>query len=708
MRDYRKEQFISRFKNSNINRTEAERKYKLKVEEEEELERRRIFEAMNSRAVQEALQAGGASAAVGGSTESYQLVGENILVYFRSQTTSTYQVLAFNYADNKISGPTDLGIESSASINDSHIITGKGSLVYGEGPVESYIWYAFLDINGAIIEQDTVYTNEGWGTNDPEGNAVAIYYIQNDTAHVKWWTGNSSSINSCEIPDCNGSLNMGNTSHDDSMEDGTINGMDGNLNRWSFLPNGEFYNITEAINSGGERVERYATYSHGNFYAILYSNPGEDYYTALRFLTNKGVILQTMDLTASYNFTEYSTGFYGDNKFYIDLHSESDLDVPHYYVVYNGNTDTIITKEDPRGINFNGDTRYSIEYEGGYQKSAERLTNGDVIVFSPDDGSDLGFDGKFNRYHYIKFHALIGNSNEFVTYEHANDGEEEFKYRADLSYAGNPAFIVKQEDSNFVKIMTLKQTGADFHLTDINYSDARDGDLEIHEIGDNIWIQSFNNDTNERNFRTYTKEGVLIDSLNLSGSLDWNRSGSSVWIIDHSNDQTYYSTDGNFNMLDADYFNSNDIDSCVHSEDGSYYSNIFAYGEGYLESTPGIIISKNGVSPEITLADSRYGDWSGRITPNYAIWLAKNIGGTYTISVYSLNGTLLLHTDLGVESYNNFNTVGDRVYFTSYVGDHFRTWMIKGSQIQYVDAITEAEANDYTLEYNDWVYDDCD
>ncbi len=708
MRDYRKEQFLNRFKNSNISRAEAERKYKLKIEEEEELERRRIFEAMNSQALQEALQAGGASAAVGGTTESYQVAGENVLVFFRSQTTSTYQVLAFNYTDNKISGPTDLGIESSADLNNNLIISGKGSLVYGEGPGSTYLWYAFLDINGAIIEQETVYDTDGWGTNDPEGNAVSIYYIKNDTAYLKWWTSNSSSINSCEIPDCNGSLSMGNTSHDDSMEDGTINGRDGNLNRWSFLPNGEFYNITEAINSGGERVERYATYSHGNFYAILYSNPGEDYYTALRFLTNKGVILQTVDLTASYNFTDYSTGFYGDNKFYIDLSAEGDLNVPHYYIVYNGNTDTVITKEDPRGVNFNGDTRYSLSYEGGYQNDAERLTNGDVIIFSPDDGSDLGYDDNFNGYYYIKFHALIGNSDEFVTYEHTNDGVDEFRYKADLSYAGNPAFIVKQEDSSFVKIMTLKQTGAEFHLTDINYADAQGGNLNIAELGDNIWIESFNTNTNEWNFRIYTKEGVLIDSLNLAGTINWDLTGSSVLIRDQSNNQTYYSTDGNFNMIDADYFNTNTIDTCVYSEDGSNYSNFFAYGEGYTSSTPGIIISKNGVSPEITLADSSYGNWSGRITPNYAVWFAQNSSGIYTISVYALDGTLLQHTNLGVGSYDNFNTVGDRVYFTANVEGYYRTWMINGSEVQYVDSITESEANDYNFrEFNDWPYDDC-
>ena len=88
MRDYRKEQFISRFKDANISRTEAERKYKLKVEEEEELQRR-MFEAMNSQAVQEALEAGGASAAVGGTTESFQLVGNNHFIYFRSFTCRT-------------------------------------------------------------------------------------------------------------------------------------------------------------------------------------------------------------------------------------------------------------------------------------------------------------------------------------------------------------------------------------------------------------------------------------------------------------------------------------------------------------------------------------------------------------------------------------------------------------------------------------------
>lgn len=58
MRDYRKEQFINRFKNSNISRTEAERKYKLKIEEDKELERKRVFEAINSFIMHEVLQAG--------------------------------------------------------------------------------------------------------------------------------------------------------------------------------------------------------------------------------------------------------------------------------------------------------------------------------------------------------------------------------------------------------------------------------------------------------------------------------------------------------------------------------------------------------------------------------------------------------------------------------------------------------------------------
>jgi hypothetical protein len=705
MRDYRKEQFISRFKNANISRTEAERKYKLKVEEEEELQRR-MFEAMNSQAVQEALEAGGASAAVGGTTESFQVVGENILIYFQSETTSTYQVVAFNYTDNRVSGPTDLGIESSADLYSSRIITGKGSLVHGEG--SDYVWYAFLDVNGSIIEQDSISNPQGWNLYDIEGKALALYYINDNILYLKWWTGQSAKINSCEF-DCGGAFDLDETSFDHAMADGTINGQDDYGRYWSFLPNGEFYNINDAVRGGGTAVERFSTYNHCNFYGIVYRD-GDDYYTGIRILDNKGVVLRDID-TTNYIFDDYNYGYYGENRFWIRLYNGSDVDIPNYYIVYNGNTDTVITKEDVRGGNFRYGINFRKDYGGGYQENANRITNGNVIIFAPDDGNDIGYDGKMDGYYYVKFHALIGDSDEFVTYEHTNDGVESFKYRTDLIYAGNPAFAVKGEDSANIKLMIFKASGVEFHATNLTYTDLEDGTLDVNTMGDNVWLSAYNENSGEWNYRLYDENGNILDGLNLSGNVSWDINGSSA-ILQAQASSTFYSVSAEtpeFVQTPSYYIHWDGVDSCVYSENGEDYSNFFAYGEGYQTETPGVIVSANGTSSEITLADSSYnGSWSSWMTPNYAVWLAQGADTTYTISTYSLDGTLLRHTNLGVTSIQDTHSVGDRVLIAANVDGARRVWMVNGSEIQYTDAITESEWDNYNYrEANDWPFDDC-
>jgi hypothetical protein len=704
MRDYRKEQFISRFKNANISRTEAERKYKLKVEEEEELQRR-MFEAMNSQAVQEALEAGGTSAAVGGTTESFQVVGENILIYFKSETTSTYQVVAFNYTDNKISGPTDLGIESTANLYSSNIITGKGSLVYGEG--SDYVWYAFLDVNGSIIEQNSISNSQDWSSYDIEGKALGFYHINDNILYLKWWTGQSAKINSCEF-DCNGGFNLGETSYDGAMEDNTINGQDNYGRYWSFLPNGEFYNINDAVRDGGTAVNRFSTYNHCNFYGIVYRDV-DYYYTGIRIIDNKGVVLQDID-TTNYIFDDYNYGYYGENRFWIRLYNDSDVDVPNYYIVYNGNTDTVITKEDPRGSNFEGGINFRKDYGGGYQDVANRITNGNVIIFAPDDGADLGYDSIMDGYYYVKFHALIGDSDEFVTYEHTNDGVESFKYKTDLMYAGNPAFAIKQEDSDFVKLLVFKSTGVEFHETGINYNYIDGGSFDAITFGDNIWLSMFDTDESRWTSRIYDENGTLLDQLNVTGSLNWEINGSSA-IVQAGTADAFYTVSAEtpeFVQTASYYIHWDSVDNCVYSENGEDYANFFAYGEGWGVSTPAVIVSANGTSSEISLADSRGENWSSWMTPNYAIWLAKNVEGYWTISVYSLDGTLLQHTNLGVESIENTNIVGDRVRIGVYVNEAYRMWMVNGSEIQYTDIISASEQDNYLYsESNDWPFDDC-
>jgi hypothetical protein len=707
MRDYRKEQFISRFKNANISRAEAERKYKLKVEEDEETQRR-IFEAMNSRAVQEALQSGGASAAVGGTTESFQVTGDNILIFFQSETTGTFQVISFNYTDNKISGPTDLGIDyNEQTLYSSQIITGKGSMVYGEG--SNKIWYAFLDVNGNIIESETLeylVDYDDWGSHDPEGIALAFYHIKDDILYLRWWNSANTNINKCEIEGIGGNFFIGQTSFDGAMADGTINGRDNNNRFWSFLPNGEFYEITDAVEAPeGFYRSRFATYNHGNFYFTLYRDDATDYFSTVRIIDNKGVILQEIDLTGTHNFGNHNYGFYGDNKVFLRLW-DGDIDVPYYYVVYNGNTDTVITKESARGNAFAGHLTYNNSYGYGWQDVADRLTCGDVIVFAPDDGGDVGYDNKMDGYYGVKFHALIGDADEFVDYIHTNDGVEEFRYLTDLIYAGYPSFLVKQEDSAFLKIMIIKPSGAAFYATNINYSNIQDSSLSGYALGENIYIEAYDTDENWNSFKTYTKEGALIDLLDIDAD-EWDLNGSSLYLID--NVRSYYNIDGEFVQLDDRYFNWNTVDSCVSTTDNNKrYPNFFAYGEGGGSSNQGVIISPLGAF-EVTLADSSGQDWSSWMTPNYAIWLAKNNEGIYTISVYGLDGTLLQETNLGISSSPNSSIVGDRVWLALDVDGIRKMWMINGSEIQYNETITSDEANNYLYrEPNDWVWDDCD
>lgn len=706
MRDYRKEQFISRFKNANISRTEAERKYKLKVEEDEETQRR-IFEAMSSRAVQEALQAGGASAAVGGSTESFQVAGDNILIYFQSETTGTYQVISFNYTDNKISGPTDLGVNyNEQSLYSSGIITGKGSLVYGEG--SNKIWYAFLDVNGNIIESQILEYEvdySDWNMYSSEGRTLSFYYIKDDIVYLKWWNSTNANINMCEIEGIGGSFSLGETSYDDAMADGTINGRDGNTRYWSFLPNGEFYEITEALEAPtGLYRSRYATYTYGNFYFALYRNNDTDDYSSVRIIDNKGVILQEADLTGTHNFTNYNYGFYGDNKAYLRLWS-NDVDVPYYYVVYNGNTDTVITKESARGTDFQGHLTFVNSYGTGWQDVADRLSGGNSIVFAPDDGGDVGYDGNMDGYYGVKFHALIGDADEFVDYIHTNDGVETFRYLTSMTYAGYPTFLVKQEDSAFLKIMIIKPSGAAFYATNINYSNIGSGNLYGSALGDNIYIEAYDTSESWWSFKTYTKEGTLIDLLDINAD-EWDLNGSSLYLFD--NTRSYYNVNGEFNQLNDRYFHWNTVDSCVSTNDNNkYYPNFFAYGEGYASSTPGVIISPLGAF-EVTLADSNSGNWNSWMTPNYAVWLAKNGENIYTVSVYGLDGTLLQETNLGVDTISNNEVAGDRIWLASHIDGVYKMWMINGSEIQYNETITSDEANSYLYrEPNDWPWDDC-
>lgn len=707
MRDYRKEQFISRFQNANISRAEAERKYKLQRDEEEELERRRIFEAMNSRAVQEALQAGGASAAVGGTTESFQMVGDNILIYFQSQTTGTYQVISFNYTDNKIYGPTDLGINyADQGIYWSGMITGKGSLVFGEGSNKT--WYAFLDVNAniidsAILEYGVDY--DGWNMYDEEGRTLSWYHTKDDILYLKWWNSTSSTINTCQIEGIGGDFWLGETSFDDAMADGTINGRDNNNRYWSFLPNGEFYDITDSVLAPeGFYRARYATYSYGNFYFQLYRDDSTDDYTNIRIIDNKGVILQDIDLTGTHSFGNYNYGFYGDNKVFFRFWNYSDA-VPYYYVVYNGKTNTVITKESARTSDFQGHLTFYNSYGTGYQDVANRLVGGDSIVFAPDDGGDVGYDGNMDGYYKIKFHALIGDADEFVDYIHTNDGVETFRYRTDIIYAGYPSFLVKQEDSVYLKIMIFKPSGAEFHTTNLNYSYIGSGNLYGNTLGDNVYIEAYDTDESWWSFRTYTKDGTLIDSLNINAD-EWDLNGSSLYLFD--NTRSYYNVNGEFNQLNDRYFHWNTVDSCVSTTDNNkYYPNFFAYGEGYANSTPGVIISPLGAF-EVTLADSNSGNWNSWMTPNYAVWLAKNGENIYTVSVYGLDGTLLQETNLGVDTISNNDVIGDRVWLASHIDGVYKMWMINGGEIQYNETITSSEANEYLYrEANDWAYDNC-
>ena len=710
MRDYRKEQFIDRFKNANISRAEAERKYKLKIDEEEELERRRIYEALSSRAVQDALQAGGA-AAVGGTTESFQLVGNNLFIYFRSETTLTYQVISFNYTDNKISGPTDLGIDSGANFYWSAAVTGKGSLAFGE--TGDYVWYAFLDVNGAIIEKRIIAHEDidSWNMYGSEGRNVAFYHRKDGITYLKWWNSDSTNINSCEIETGNG-FELDATSYDNAMQDGTINGSDDNDHYWSFLPNGEYYDITDSVANVGEYiyVDRYSVYAYSNFYAVIYWDDDNGNYNNVRIIDNKGVILQDIDVTNN-NYNDFNYGYYGDNKYWVQFYNGNDNSVPYYYIVYNGNTDTVITKEDARGSNFEGGIRYRNGYGSGYQDVANRLTNGDVIIFAPDDGGDLGWDNKMNQYLYVKFHALIGNSDEFVTYEHTNDGVEVFKYYTDLIYGGNPAFAIKQEDSEYIKLLTFKSTGAETHLTNIYYSYIDDNSLDVAAIGDNTWFSFHDTDENWRSFRIYSKEGTLLNGLNLSGYVDWDLNGSSAFIRHNSGSTSYSVSAANNEFVEtpSHYIHWDTVDSCMYSENSEYYSNFFAYGEGWGITTPAVIVSSNGTSAEIDLADTRGEDWRSFMTPNYAVWLAKNVEGYWTVSVYSLDGTLLQQAELGDINFSDYGAIGDRIFVYAYIDDVYRTWMIDGDSIQYVDSITSNEANNYIYtESNDWTFNDCD
>lgn len=705
MRDYRKEQFIGRFKNANISRTEAERKYKLKIEEEEELERRRIFEAMNAQAVQQALQSGGAVATGGTTIDNYSLLSDNILIYFKSETTSTYQVISFNYTDNKISGPTDLGIDSSWEFYSSHMIQGKGSLAYGVGG--DNLWYAFLDVNANIIESEIVANPTQWDTNNNDGIGVSVDYTIDGITTLKWWTGDTPTINSHQIT-CD-SITMNWFGNDDALSDSTLNGRDNNLNYWSFLTNGEVYNITDVVTGGGYAIESARIYAYGDFYQVLYEDVS-GIYTNLRIISNKGVVLQDVDLTGEI-YTRYNRGFYGNNKYYIRLSNNSDYSIPYYFIVYNGNTDTVITRIEPRGNNFYGGIVYRIEYNPGYQNDAKRDTYGDYIIFSTDDGAGAGYDGKMDTYTYVKFFALIGDSTEFIEYDHENDGEEIFKYRTDRISANYPSFVIKQEDSTYAKLMVFKPTGVEFHLTDIVYSEAEN--LGVSEIGDHIWIQ-YDNSASQF-IKVYSTSGVLIDSLETTiNNTNWDYRGETALVRDTSQGRSWYfggvsgDTTPEFIETDSYLFNVETIDSCLNVTDGSEYSNFFAYGEGYQSETPAIIIGKDTVSEEITLSDSSSGNYSSWITPNYAVWLARPYDGNYLISVYALDGTLLQQTDLGITSTSNTYAIGDRILITSIVDEKYKMWMIKGSEIQYNESITESEYNNWLYtQSNDWNWNDC-
>jgi hypothetical protein len=706
MRDYRKEQFINRFKNANITRAEAERKYKLKIEEEERMEmERRIFEAMNSRALQEALQFGGASAAVGGNVESYRVSGDNIFVFFKSETTLTYQVVAFNYTDNKISGPTDLKVSSDSDFYWSGPAQGGGSLAFGQG--SGYTWYAYLDVNGAIIKSEILDDIDNWDMYDGEGRNLAFYYIKGNILYLNWWTSQNTTIHTCEF-DCGGGFNLSGASYDDTMEDGTINGYDNNNRYWSFLPNGEYYDITDSINKEGNYIERYSVYTYSDFYAVFYNTDSPFAYTGIRIVTNKGVILQDIDLTSDYTFNCYQYGYYGENKYFVRLWNCDDNSVPYYYVVYNGNTDTVITKESSRGTNFESGIVYRTGFGRGYEEVADRLTNGDVIIFAPDDGDDVGYDGKMDGYYYTKFHALIGDSNQFIDYAHTNDGVESFRYKTSLIYSGNPAFIVKQENSDYIKILIFKSSGAELHVTDINYNDVQSDTLSVYTMGDNIWVESYI--SSQWHFKIYNKNGSLIDTLIVNGNPNWDVNGSSAIVVDSSANKTYYATansDG-FNETPSYYFHWDTVHSCTNSEDNTLYPNFFAYGEGYTTATPASIVSANGISTEITLADSSSGTWNSWVMPNQAVWLAKNGDNIYTITVYKLDGTLLQHVNLGVDTINNSFVLGDRIWLQSIVGDYSKMWMLSGSEIEYTEAITSSEQNNWSYVIsNDWTFGDC-
>jgi hypothetical protein len=360
-------------------------------------------------------------------------------------------------------------------------------------------------------------------------------------------------------------------------------------------------------------------------------------------------------------------------------------------------------------------------YPGWNTFNTERLQNG-YGVPSPAGAESFGMyfwegstnDGKMERYSALNVIWTNVTTGQIYTYEPTLVGAETFGFR-NIGETTAPALIyVNEPSSDYVQLLQLKQDGTT-SLTDTvtlyadtsNYFDAR-------SLGDDYVLLTHYDDNQAPTNQFWSIWDVAAD-----GFVDndwfftttdnfWGTNYDTFWMAQNTEDKTYWwnSSQGGLGNLPTQIVGAGGINNGTKEadfDDGSNRIDFHQTGTTLIAVSPtqGYLLNSDYTPP--ARLDLNGDLWYTRLnaTHLYNLWPDAGNGGVYVLDVYDLEGTKVQTITTALDTYNNFDVIGDRVYLTQADGSTLTIYAVSPTTF----ATKTVEANDWSQDFNDWWHD---
>lgn len=386
-------------------------------------------------------------------------------------------------------------------IDNIYPLTNSGYMLYFQNDNTCDLnWVVFLDSEGNQIDEFQTNSNCDYDYNDVGGKVVS--FLDNRNGFIKYFDGKNVYTKTW---DTNYQYMNQNTGWDGVTSDGSImlvlqNTTANTQTNYSVLGDTMTqFGDTFDYNLSGQTLW---SYFDGTFITqLVYNNSYQ--FQSLNLYDTSGNTLQNIDLTVSGGnyYDNYQLSYYGDNKMFMALWRNGDVDLEYKIIQYDGNLNQVRTTTHVRGTN----------YQSLWNTSNPNLypNDGGTDAFSIIIGNYTGGNNVGNTFNYVDMIYMLSGDTSISTYVYATGTTKTINTQLLVSDTISTSVA---DESNNVGILTLS-SGGNGNITNINYSVSEISSHNGYRVGNGSVHQFFQNSGINYSLYHINETNTLADSV---------------------------------------------------------------------------------------------------------------------------------------------------------------------------------------------------